>query len=915
MALRRLLRRLLNVFRPGPAEEDLARETAAHLWLLEDEYRRRGMSPDEARTAARRAFGGVEQMKDRHRDARSFTWLDDARRDLHYGVRMLRRSPGFSAAAIVTLALGIGANTAVFMLFDAVLLKTLPVREPDRLVLFSDSPSEGTATGNTPEGRWRLFSTDVFEFLRHQPLALSVLAAVRSGQSTVAVRLLDAGAGSAAAMRARAQLVSGNYFDAMGVDAAAGRALRVDDERADAPPVAVVSDGFWRQRLGGDASAIGRVADVNGTAFTIVGVTPSAFFGERVRQAPDIWIPLRFQPQIELRPSYVTRADAYWLSLIGRLSPGATRIQAQTAATVALQQFLSQAGGIWTTDDRAGAIKGAHIELVDGAGGISILRQTYASPLYILLAVVALVLLIACANVGNLLLSRAAARRGEVAVRLALGASRSRLTRQLLTESLLLAAAGAVCGVLLAVWGATALLALVVSKTSPVHAVLDAPVLAFTVGVSVMAGVIFGLAPALSAARRDLVTALKAGGRSLATRRRWPGAAESLVAAQMAASLVLLVGASLFARSLMNLERQPLGFEQEHVLLARINPRLAGYTPATVEPLYRRLYDRLRVLPGVRSATLARYSPLSGGHSVNAGRVEGYTPPRGGEGVSLETNLVGPSYPETLGMPLTLGRSIGLQDALGATRAGMVNEAFVRAFFPDQNPLGRHVGTSGSTGAVDTEIVGVLKDAQFQNVRDEVRPVVFTALLQDASQFALDCEIEVRAAGDPATIAGEVRQAVADVDRNLAISDTRTLREQVTATFGSQRLAARFVTAFGGLALVLACVGLYGVVTQAVSRRTYEIGLRLALGAQRRDVFRMILVDTLRIVAIGLVAGMALAFGATRLVASQLYGITASDPLSFALAVGLMTVVATIAAFLPARRATRVDPLTALRCE
>jgi predicted permease len=913
-AVRRLLPRFRNAIAPTRAEDELARETAAHLALLEDEHQRRGMTADDARIAARRSFGGVEQMKDRQRDARSFVWLDDARRDLEYAARMLRRTPGFSAAAIVTLALGIGANTAVFLLFDAVLLNRLPVRDPQRLVLFSDGASEGTATGDMPEGRWRLFSTEVFEHLRRQSLPFASLAAVRSGQATVAARLTGGSSDSGSSLRARAHLVSGNYFTTMGVGTTLGRALGVDDERPDASPVAVVSDGFWKRRLRGDRAAIGTVVTLNGTAFTIVGVTPSDFFGERVRQSPDFWIPLRFQPQIELRPSYVDRADAYWLNLVGRLSDEATPVQAQTAATTALRQFLQDAAGTSPDPDRIRAIQGSHVELADGAGGISGLRQTYAAPLRVLLAVVALVLLIACANVGNLLLSRAAARRGEMAVRLALGASRARLTRQLLTESLLLATLGALSGVLLARWAAAALLTLVAAKTSPVHTVFDAQVFGFTAAISILAAVVFGLTPALNAGRRDLVAALKSGSRSVTSRRWWLGAAEALVAAQIAASLVLLVGASLFARSLLNLEGQPLGFEQEHVLLAGINPRLAGYTTTTVEPLYRSLYDRLNALPGVRSATFARYSPRSGGNSVNAGRVEGYVP-RPGEPVSLETILVGPSYPETLGIAITQGRSIGPRDDPRAPKVAMVNEAFVRRFLRDQNPIGRHLTTSGSASPLDVEIVGVLEDVQFQSATDEIRPIVFTAMRQDASQFALDCEIEVRAAGDPATIANEVRQTIAGVDRNLPVADLKTLREQVAATFGSQRLAAGFVSAFSGLALVLACVGLYGVVAQTVSRRTNEIGLRLALGAQTADVFRMILWNTLRVVVLGLTAGLAVALAASRLVASQLFGITAGDPLSFAIAAGMMTGVAAIASLLPARRAMQVDPLTALRSE
>ncbi len=843
--------------------------------------------------------------------ADTLRWLWDLGQDLRYAVRTLSKNRGFAAVAVLTLALGIGANTAIFALFDAILLKSLPVRDPERLVLFSASPGEGTYTGNVPTGRWTQFSTEAYAFLRKQPLLYESLAAVQSGQATVSVRLpgdsTDAGP-------ARAHAVSGTYFAAMGVAAVVGRTLGDDDERPGAPAAAVVSYGFWKQRLHGEAAAIGQVANLNDTAFTIVGVTPPEFFGERVRRPPDFWVPLLYQPQIELRPSYLTRTDAYWLNLVGRLSTTATRIQAQTASTVALQQFLRNQAGAELTPERTREIQDSRVELVDGAGGISGLRQVYSAPLRVLLVVVALVLLIACANVANLLLSRAEARRSEVAVRVALGASRARLTRQLLTESLLLAALGAACGVLLAKWAANALLALVASKTSPVHAALDTPVLMFTAAITILAGVVFGLVPAVHAGRADLVTALKSGSRGVTSMRRWIGAAEVLVAAQIAVSLVLLVGASLFARSLLNVERQPLGFDQEHVLLARINPRLAGYQTTNVESLYRTLYARLTALPGIRSATLARYSPLGGSNSVRAGRVEGYSP-QPGERVSLETILVGPAYPETLGMALKQGRAIALQDVRGAPKVAMVNEAFVRHFLAGQNPLGRHVGFGGSTGAIDLAIVGVLQDAQFQNARDEIRPVVFTALLQDASQFALDCEIEVRTAGEPAAVSNEIRAAVAEVDRNLPVSDTKTLREQVSSTFGSQRLAAQFMSAFGGLALVLACVGLYGVVSQAVVWRTNEIGLRLALGAQPQDVLRMLLKDTLVVVMAGLAVGIPAAYAGTRLVASQLYGLDATDPLSFAFAAGAMTCVAAIAGLLPARRAARVDPMFALRTE
>ena len=445
------------------------------------------------------------------------------------------------------------------------------------------------------------------------------------------------------------------------------------------------------------------------------------------------------------------------------------------------------------------------------------------------------------------------------------------------------------------------------------HATLSAPILAVTVAVTVLAGLLFGLVPALSAGRSDLQTAIKAGGRAAgAARRRALGVSEPLVVCQIAVSLTLLVGANLFARSLLNLERRPLGFDQDRVLLMRLNPRLAGYTPATVASADRSIYDRVSTLPGIRSVTLARYSPLSGSSSVTSGNVEGYAL-KPGERVEFETIQVGPAYPETLGMRLMEGRSLGVRDAMGAANVAMVNEAFVRHFFPDGHGVRRRFGFNNDASGI--EIVGMLNDAQFHDARQEIKPIVFMPMLQEASQFALECELEIRVAGDPESVSNEVRQAVAEIDRNLPISDTRTLRAQVAGTFDSQRLAAKLVSFFGVLALLLASVGLYGVLAHAVQRRTREIGVRMALGAQRGDVVWMILRDTLVLLLIGLALGVPLALGGGRFVQSQLFGLGAADPVSFSLAAVTLAAVAVVTGLVPARRATRVDPLTAVRAE
>jgi predicted permease len=753
---------------------------------------------------------------------------------------LFTRQPAFTATAVLTVALGIGANTAIFTLFDAMLLRSLPVRDPARLVLFNASAVAGAYMGAPPKGRWNLLSTEVYDYLRKQSLPFESLAAFDSGDDPVSVRFAGETADAGPARRAQVHLVSGSYFAVLGVPAALGRPLTDEDDRPTATPVAVLSDGFWRTRLHADASIVGQVATVNGTAFTIVGVAPPEFFGEQVRHPPDFWLPLAFQPLIQLRPSFLERADAYWLNLMGRLPPGVTRQQVQTATTAAVRQFLRHAAGAKLTPNRDREIQQSRVELEPGGAGISGLRQLYSEPLHILLAVVLLVLLIVCANVGNLLLSRGAARQAEMSVRVALGATRARPAQQLLTESLLLAGAGAMCAVILARWVVQALLALVVAPTSPIHAgaTLNGSVLMFTAVIAVGAGLLFGLLPAARAGRVDVVTALKGGGRAASFRRRF-AAGEILVAGQLAVSLVLLIGASVFARSLVNLEQQPLGFDDDHVLLARLNPRLGGYTTTDVHTLYRKLYDRVNALPGVRSATLASYSPLSASSSRSGAWIEGYTP-KPDEHVTVESIYVGPSYPDALGVPLLEGRAIGVQDDRGAPLTAMVNEAFARHYFPNTPVVGHRFGP---------------------------------------------------------------------------VNDPRPLRDQVASTFVTARLGARIVIFFGVLALVLSAVGLYGVVSQAVGHRTREIGVRLALGAERRDVLWLILRDTLVLTAVGLIVGVPAAFGAIRLVRSQLFGLGAGDPPSVGVAVVVLTTVAEVAGFLPARRASELDPMVALRYE
>jgi predicted permease len=908
--IRSWLRALLHRQR---AETEMDAELRFHLDAYTEDLVRTGVPREEAQRRARLEFGGFERAKEECRDATGANFFDSLLQDLRYGSRMLRKSPGFTAVAVLTLALGIGANTAIFTIFDTVLLESLPVREPAQLLLSSDSLSEGSYSGGVPSDRWEMFSNAAADYLRKQALPFESLAAMRNGSDTVIVRLANVPVASGPAERSDVHLVSGNYFQTMGVSSVLGRTLAVEDDRPSAMPVVVASYGYWKQKLHGDPGVLGQTVYLNGSGFAIVGIAPPEFFGERIRHAPDFWVPVVFQPQIQLRPANAQRTDEYWLTLVGRLNHGATRAQAQAATNAALRQFLVNQAGAKLTESRKREIDASYVEWVDGGGGISWLRYAYSQPLHILLAVVGMVLLIACANVGNLLLSRAVARQTEISVRLALGGSRWRLVRQLLTESLLLAALGAACGLLFAHWAVHVLFTRF-AQNWPIAPHLNLLVLSFTILITMMAGIVFGLAPAFSAGRANLALSLKAGTRAATGDRRRVGTAQLLIVAQNAICLVLLLGASLFARSLLNLEKQPLGFEQNHVLLVSVSPRLANYTPETVAQLYRKLYDRLNTLPGVHSATLARYSPMSGSSSTNSISIQGRASAPS-EDLSAETLLVGPSYAETMGMTLLQGREIGLQDTAGTPKVAVVNEAFVRTFFPKESPLGHHFDIHQPQDTGEYEIVGVLRDAQFHDVKEKALPIAFLAFLQDTSLETLSGEMSIRTAGDPALMAATVRQAVAEVDPTLPITKTTTLTEQIASTFDVARTAAQLVSFFGAVALLLACVGLYGVVAQSVVRRTNEIGVRMALGASAGNILWMVLRGTLTLILIGLAIGMPLCFVAMKLIKSQLYGVGAAEASSFVLPVLILLAVALVAGILPARRAMRVDPMVALRYE
>ena len=908
----KIYRRLRAVFRKEELNQQLSDELAFHLAKQIDQNIAAGMSPDEARYAALRKFGGVEQVKEECRDAWGMRFIDTLLQDIRYGLRMLAKNPGFTAVAVVTLALGIGANTAIFTLINAVLLQSLPLKNPGQLVLFYDGAATGTNTSNGIPND--IYSYPAWEYFRDHDESFEGLCAFRQESDRLTLQM-GASSDPQRQEQVRGHLVSGSYFTVLGVQAAAGRLLTAQDDIPTAPPGAVISYDFWRRRFNLDRSVMGKTVDLNGTVFTIVGVTPREFFGERVGTPPDFWLPLSWQPQVLQRGSWLATQDLYWLNLMGRLKPGVTAEIAQANLNTQLHQYYTAQAGSRITPQRQRQMQSAHIQLKPGARGISVLRFAYSEPLHVLMAVVALVLLIACANVATLMLARASARRQELFVRLALGARRSRLVRQLLTESVLLALFGALAGAVLAGWGVHLLVAML-PLASVVEVKPDLLVLGFTLAVSVLTGVLFGLMPALRSSKMGLT-----GGAAARSSASSGGStfkpAYTLVVLQVALSSVLLVGAALLTHSLLDLERQDLGFNFENVLLVSTGFRLAGVPPAELLPLYRQIQERLNSLPGATSASMARFSPISGGISSNNFSLAGYEPPAE-KAMNVYKLEVGPGFFETLGVPLLLGHPFGPQDTPASPFVAVVNETFVQEYLPNQNPIGRRMSIGSPFKAPGAEIIGVVADSKYYNLREKPKPMAFFSLWQAGADKHLDAyagELMIRTSRDPSGAIAEVRRVLIETDSRLPILGAQTLHDQIYESLNQERMITKSCSFFGLLALVLACIGLYGTMAYSVARRTNEIGIRMALGAQRSRVLWLFLRDSVALVALGLTLGLPLAMSTTRWIKSLLFGLPPVDWLAFGGTLVLMVAVSGLASYLPARRATKVDPMVALRYE
>jgi predicted permease len=863
---------------------------------------------------------------------RKTNMIADLWQDLRFGARMLRKSYGFTAIAVLSLALGIGANTALFSVVDAMLLKKLPVREPERLVMFESlarpnfnyggyvgndhlDPKTGLQVGTS-------FPYQTFKRLREQQSVLSDIFAFGSG-------VVNINADGQADV-ARAQLVSGNYHTGLGVQPFIGRLLTDSDDQAAASPVVVLSYRYWQRRFNADPATVGKQVSLNNLAFTVVGVTPPGFDGTmQVGSSPDMTVPIVWETSFSPERNRMSGAGRWWLRLMGRLKPGATAEQARVQLENAFQQSVVEHRMARQAQPQTPGAKPlpslepkdySRLAVFSGSQGEMDVRRNYAPQLYLLLGVVGMVLLIACANVANLLLARAAARQKEIGVRLALGANRWRLMRQLLTESVFLSAVGGLLGIVFALWIKNGLLSVGDWGGEEMPALdpkLDWRVFGFTLGLSLLTGMLFGSAPAWRATNVDLTPALKETGRSSSgVSRSWLG--KSLVVAQVAMSLVLLIGAGLIVRTLHNLQNVNLGFNRENLLLFTVTPSHLRYKEERLAQLYRQMFARLEAVPGSRAVTFMMETLLSGDSSNSGVYLAGanFTAAADGRFTSSGNSRilsVRENYLEAMEIPLIQGRRLNPQDDERAPRVVVVNQAFAKRFFPNESPVGKRFGFSADK-ASQLEIVGVAGDTQYTSLREEIMPCIYIPWSQEL-RFLSKMTFAVRAAGEPEALVNAVREAVRSVDSNLPLARIKTQIEQADQSMQIERLFARLLGFFGLLALLLAGIGLYGVMAYAVAQRTQEIGIRVALGAQIHDVLMLVIGQGMILALVGVAVGIGGAIGLTGLLRKLLFGVSATDPLTFVAIAVLLLMVALVACLVPARRTIKVDPVIALRSE
>jgi predicted permease len=907
------LNRLIRTICPGSLERDLDEEIGFHLEMRIEEYLREGMSRSEARRKALMRFGAQTSIKERTRNMNIWVGLESAGQDICYSLRIMRRSRVLTAAVVLSLMLGMGTSTAIFGIMDAALLRSLPVKNPEQIVLLNwyaqKWPAECLLMGRASDAEgggttgWS-FSYWTYSQLQQPNPATAGAAAFQQihGETTIFAR--------GRADVAHGNLVSGNFFQLLGLLPAAGRLLEPTDDESGAAPAVVLSHPFWKRMFGGDRSIIGEAVRLSGNSFTIVGVTPSDFFGVSPGEWPDFYVPLVAQPL--LYPMFsgelvALKENIWWLQLFARRRPGLSDQETQALLNTPFRQSLAsmklEQPEEWPV-----------LRVVPGNRGYSFAREDLARPLWVLMALAGLVLLITCADVANLLLSRATSRSREAAMRAALGAGRARLFRQHLTESLLLALFGGVAGLLVGEWCGAALLSLANSQSHPlaIDVRFDWRFFSFALFLALATGLLFGLGPAFRATRTDMRSGLQDFGRPASSRSPGRfGFGRLLVISQIAVSLVVVITAGLFLRSLNNLYAIPLGFKAENLLLFDVNPLRAGYGQDDKNQLMALLYERLRTIPSVRSVAWSRYALVGNSVAMNRIRIPGQ-PDESGKSMPCHLLPVGPGFHETMGIPILIGRALDKRDDSAAPKRAVVNETFLKKYMPGTQPIGRQFLLTDRDRDTLVEIVGVSGDAKYGELRGSVPPTAYLPDEQHPSPSA-GAVFELRTVGRPEAVIASVRNALREIDPYLPVFNIRTQLEQIEEHLRQERLMSLLAGGLATLAMVLAGIGLYGLIAYAVSRRTSELGIRMALGATPKSVHRLILRDSALVAIPGTVVGLGLAGATTGLLHSSLYGLEPADPLTMAAATAALLAIAALAGFLPARRASRIDPLAALR--
>jgi predicted permease len=915
----RHLRSLINLFRRNLGS-DIEREVEFHIAERVDDLIASGASEGEAYYQARRQFGNRTGIEERTRDMNILMWLEEWFADFRFALRRLFKEPGFTLLALLSLGIGIGANTAVYTLINDVMMKPLPVADPQQLVSWGTADTAGVTDGIV--GAIDLFPYDFTHELESNHDMFSDTAAYGSFPISVTARA----SGSAPAGRGMVELVSGTFFETLGVNPVLGRLLHSSDSPSPGGnAVAVLSFEYWQRQFSGARGVVGRPVIVNGSPYEVVGVAPADFFGVSLDVLPDLFIPVTMQPQVMLRPSFIGPNGLNWLHVISRLRPGVNIAQAREWTNLQLRRNLMARKGRSLSADPLKDIRESWVDLQPGGRGVTSLRAQYGEPLRILMGVTGVVLLIACANLASFSLARMASREKEIFARLALGAGRARIIRQVLTEGLLLSILGGALGLLFASWAARALIAFVIANTgrTPLDPAPDMRVLAFAFLAAILTGLLFSVMPAIRASQVDIASRLRLSSRSVAGNSSRPGRlplSRILVAVQVALSLVLLCGAGLFVRTLQNLDRQGFGFNRSNALLVEFDPVVGGYKSDNVSLYYHRLLGRLEALPGVKTVSLSKMQPVSEGSwrsIIFTGLAPGVVSRavRPGENIMSFINAVTPHYLDACGIPLLEGRMFEVRDSGQSEKVAVVSQTFVQHFFPDRAgahaALGQLASIEGTPG--QWRIVGVVADGHYNSARETPPPMIYVPLWQLSGDNVFASSLQLRTSGDPNRMIADVRRTFAEVDPNVAISRIDTFVHEVDTFLSQERLISRLSTFFSIGALLLASIGLYGVMSHSVARRTGEIGVRMALGAESSGIRAMILKESFTMLAAGIAVGVPASLLVARGVQSQLFGIRPFDPLTLGLAVLIIASVTLLAGWLPAWRAARVDPMSALR--